>query len=217
MAVGGGVAIFSGIITWNITRRWELLKRGSRFFKVFGFILFGLVAYAATVILQIVLVGNSDLFAILMAIPSVFFPLYLAVLAVVTSKRSAYANMLLEQTVGFREFIDKVEMDKLKLMIDDNPQIFYHVLGYAIVLGLEDKWAKKFKNLTVDPPTWYRGASPATNALFYSALAHRLHSNVMEHSLYAQSKGGSSGPVRSSFGSSGFSGGGFGGGGGGAW
>jgi uncharacterized membrane protein YgcG len=217
LAIGLFVAIFSGIITWNITRRWEFLKRGTRLFKMFGFVLFGLLAYVVTVFLQVALVGNSEVFALLMAIPSVLFPLYLAILAVVTSKRSAYANKLLEQTVGFREFIDKVEMDKLKLMIDDNPQIFYHVLGYAIVLGLEDKWAKKFKNLTLDPPSWYRGSSPVYNALFYSALAHRLHSNVMEHSLYAQAKGGSSGPVRSSFGSSGFSGGGFGGGGGGAW
>jgi uncharacterized membrane protein YgcG len=217
MAFGGFVALAGGFIAWNLTRRWELLRKGQQIFKVFSFGLFALVTYAVMVFLQIYLVGNGSTYSLLMAIPSVLFPLFLSILAIVTAKRSPYANGLLEQTVGYREFIDKVEMDKLKMMIDNDPQLFYHVLGYAIVLGLEDKWAKKFKSLTIEPPTWYRGSSPMYDALFYSALAHRLHSNVMEHTLYAQAKGGSSKSVHSSFGSSGFSGGGFGGGGGGAW
>ena len=217
LVFGAFIAMASGFITWNMMRKWEILKRGQQIFKVFSFGLFALVCYAVMVFLQVYLIGNSPTYSILMGIPSTLFPLGLSFLGIVISKRSDYANNLLEQTVGYREFIDKVEIDKLKMMIDDDPQLFYHVLGYAIVLGLEDKWAKKFKSLTIEPPNWYRGTSPMYDALFYSALAHRLHTNVMEHTMYAQAKGGTSGPVRSSFGSSGFSGGGFGGGGGGAW
>jgi len=147
----------------------------------------------------------------------VVFPTILGFLGIVASKRSPYAQQMLEQIVGYREFISKVEMDKLKLMIDEDPQIFYHVLGYAIVLGLEDTWAKKFKSLSFEQPSWYYGRTPVADALFYSALSHRLHSTVMEKAVYSQAKGGGRSPVHSSFGSSGFSGGGFGGGGGGAW
>ena len=108
-------------------------------------------------------------------------------------------------------------MDKLKMMIDSDPHIFNHVLGFAIVLGLEDVWAKKFAKIAIEQPSWYVGGRPIRDAVFYSALSHRLHGSVMEKTVYTQAKGGSRSPIHSSFGSSGFSGGGFGGGGGGAW
>jgi uncharacterized membrane protein YgcG len=217
LAIGGMVAIVGGSMSWNIVRRWEI---STGFAKISRFGVLGLFALAAGIAMALVqhfLIGQPVPYAIWMSVFSICVPLYLAFLSVVTGKRSAYATRMLEQTVGYREFIDKVEMDKLKLMIADDPQLFYHVLGFAIVLGLEDVWAKKFRNLTIDQPSWYRGTAPVYDALFYSALAHRLHSNVMEHTVFAQAKGGARGAVGSSFGSGGFSGGGFGGGGGGSW
>ncbi|MPN27349.1 hypothetical protein SDC9_174780 [bioreactor metagenome] len=162
-------------------------------------------------------VGHGLTYSAVMSLAIVIFPVYFGFLTIMTAKRSEYAQQKLEQIVGYKEFISKVEMDKLKMMIDSDPQLFYHVLGYAIVLGLEDVWAKKFAKIAIEQPSWYVGSRPIRDAVFYSALSHRLHGSIMEKAVYTQAKGGSRSPIHSSFGSSGFSGGGFGGGGGGAW
>ena len=217
LVLGIFCASMSGILAFRLTSDWEMRGKFSKFIKMAALVLLCLFSYVAAIIILYGVLDNGEVFSLLMGIAVVFFPAYLAFLGVVTAKRSAYAHMMLEQTIGYRDFISKVEVDKLKVMIDDDPELFYHVLGYAIVLGLEDKWAKKFSTIALDPPSWYYGQSLAFNALYYSSLSHRIHSNVMDSAIYSQAKGGSSGGVRSSFGGGGFSGGGFGGGGGGAW
>ncbi len=217
LVVGLFSTVMSGFIAYRLTSNWEMRGNFTKIIKIVALVLLTLFAYVAAVIILFWVVENTLTYAMLMAVAVVFFPAYLSFLGVVTAKRSAYAHKMLEQTIGYRDFISKVEIDKLKMMIDDDPQLFYHVLGYATVLGLEDKWAKKFSSIALDPPSWYYGQNLAFNALFYSSLSHRIHSNVMEHAIYSQAKSGASGGVRSSFGGSGFSGGGFGGGGGGAW
>jgi len=217
LVVGFFCTVMSGVIAYRLTSNWEMRGKFTKFIKIVALVVLSLCAYIASVVILYGVLDTSPAFAMLMAIAVVFFPAYLAFLGVVTAKRSSYAHKMLEQTIGYREFISKVEVDKLKMMIDDDPELFYHVLGYATVLGLEDKWAKKFATIALNPPTWYYGQNLAFNALFYSSLSHRIHSNVMEHAIYSQAKSGTSGGVRSSFGGGGFSGGGFGGGGGGAW
>jgi len=217
LVVGLFSSVMSGFLAYRLTSNWEMRGAFTKFIKVVALVVLSLAAYIASVIILYGVLENSPTYAMLMSIAVVLFPAYLAFLGVVTAKRSAFAHAMLEQTIGYRDFISKVEVDKLKMMIDDDPELFYHVLGYATVLGLEDKWAKKFSTIALNPPSWYYGQNLAFNALFYSSLSHRIHSNVMEHAIYSQAKSGSSGGVRSSFGGGGFSGGGFGGGGGGAW
>lgn len=217
LVLGLFCSVMSSVIAYRLTSDWEMRGKFTKFIKMAAFVLICLFAYIAAIIILYGILDNGELFSVLMGVAVVFFPAYLSFLGVVTAKRSAYAHEMLEQTIGYRDFISKVEVDKLKMMIDEDPELFYHVLGYAIVLGLEDKWAKKFSTIALDPPSWYYGQSLAFNALYYSALSQRIHSNVMESAIYSQAKSGSSGGVKSSFGGSGFSGGGFGGGGGGAW
>ena len=217
LLLGFFCALISGLVAFRLTSTWEMRSVFSKTIKIMFFGLFCLLAFLLAFTIEAFIVENEIGYSVWMSLVVVFFPLYLSFLGVVTAKRSPYASKMLEQTIGYRDFINKVEVDKLKVMIDDDPELFYHVLGYAIVLGLEDKWAKKFSSLTFDPPSWYYGQHSLHNALFYSALSHRIHTNVMQHTLYAQARSGSPGGVHSSFGGSGFSGGGFGGGGGGAW
>ena len=133
-------------------------------------------------------------------------------------RRSAYGNSVLEQILGYREFIDKVEIDKLKMMIQSDPDLYYRVLSYAVVLGLEDKWAKKFDGMIINPPTWYTGYS-AFDYYYLTRMASRMTTAIPMASVPRSSISGSPGSRigGSSFHSSGFSGGGFGGGGGHAW
>lgn len=133
-------------------------------------------------------------------------------------RRSAYGNSVLEQILGYREFIDKVEIDKLKMMIQSDPDLYYRVLSYAVVLGLEDKWAKKFDGMIINPPTWFTGYS-AFDYYYLTRMASRMTTAIPMASVPRSSISGSPGSRigGSSFHSSGFSGGGFGGGGGHAW
>lgn len=48
-----------------------------------------------------------------------------------------------------------VEADKLKALIDEDPEYYYHNLSWAIAFGLEDKWARKFKDLFSKKIPWY--------------------------------------------------------------
>ncbi|NCC13207.1 MAG: DUF2207 domain-containing protein [Spirochaetia bacterium] len=208
---------FSALAASRLVAVWEMSSAIKKGFKFFGLALYVLLMTLVAFFFEAYVLEHGIFFSVVISLALVLIPVYLGFLAIVTGKRSAYAQKRLEEIVGYRDFISKVEIDKLKLMIDGDPQLFYHVLGYAIVLGLEDVWAKKFAKISFAEPSWYVGSRPVRDALFYSALSHRLGSAVVEKAVYTQAKSGSRSPIGSSFGSSGFSGGGFGGGGGGAW
>ncbi|MBO4279646.1 MAG: DUF2207 domain-containing protein [Spirochaetales bacterium] len=138
--------------------------------------------------------------------------------AQITEKRSKYGNEVLEETLGFREFIDKAEISQLKMMIESDPDFYYRILSYAIVLGLEEKWARKFDGMIVSEPAWFTGLSPF-DVYYLSRMSARMTRAIPMASIPKSSISGSPGSRAGGggFHSSGFSGGGFGGGGGHAW
>ncbi len=130
-------------------------------------------------------------------------------------KKTAKGNELYQQLAGFKEFIQKVDKDRLALFLKEDEHYFDKVLPFAIVFSMADTWKDKLQGLDVPPPNWYVGNYNGFNTyLFLNSLDHSM--NEMSKSFYSQpSSSGSSG---GSFGGGGgFSGGGFGGGGGGSW
>ena len=57
---------------------------------------------------------------------------------------------------GFREFIRTAELDRIKMLVQENPAYFYDVLPYAAVLGVADDWISKFRTIKVPQPEWYK-------------------------------------------------------------
>ncbi len=152
------------------------------------------------------------------AIVAVVSSALISLLASIMPRRSAYGNKMLEQVLGYREFIEKVELSVLRMLINDDPLLYYHVLSYAVVLGLENSWADKFKEITIPPASWYNGPS-AFDAYYISRMASRM-AHVVPASIIPKTSSSPNPGSRvggSSFGGSGFAGGGFGGGGGRAW
>ncbi len=133
----------------------------------------------------------------------------------ILSRGEAYRNAL-SDILGFKDFIVVTEEDKIKFMLEENPELYYKVLPYAQVLGVTDEWESKFQKLTIEPPTWCVGTT------YNHYYIHRSMSRAMSREIAAEmarranSGGGHVG--RSGGGGSfgGFGGGGFGGGGGGA-
>ncbi len=128
--------------------------------------------------------------------------------------RSETYQTTLGDVLGFKDFITYTEEDKIKFMLEENPQLYYQILPYAQVLGVTDEWEKKFERLALEPPNWYVGRS----ATVYDYL---LIDRCMRRSMLAamaaaaRAAGDSAGRSGGGGGFGGFGGGGFGGGGGG--
>ena len=58
----------------------------------------------------------------------------------------------LGEIIGFREFIKTAEADRIKMLVEENPNIYYDVLPYAYVLGVSDKWIKNLNVIQNDCP-----------------------------------------------------------------
>ncbi|MBY5960192.1 DUF2207 domain-containing protein [Membranicola marinus] len=112
---------------------------------------------------------------------------------------------------GFRLYLDKSEKSMLEFFTppEKTPELFEKMLPFAIALGVENRWGKKFKQVLDDAiekgtyaPVWYAGNIHQINS---------LHSNFQSSVTSAAPKSSSGS------GGGGFSGGGGGGGGGGGW
>ena len=125
----------------------------------------------------------------------------------------------LVQIQGFREFMNRVEGDRLRTM---PPDTFEKFLPFAMALGVEKHWAHAFQGIVQNPPTWYTGSSyPGGyfNPIFFTNSMNTMSSSTYE-AFTAAPRSSSSGSGFSSgggFSGGGFSGGGFGGGGGSAF
>lgn len=126
-------------------------------------------------------------------------------------KKNTKGNTAFSELKGFRQFIKVAEINKLKMLIVEDPHYFEATMGYALAFGLFNKWTAKFETLNVPPPKWYGSTSsrPLTMGTFSNSFAKTMTSAKTTMVSSPKSSGGSSG--------GGSSGGGFGGGGGGSW
>ena len=132
-------------------------------------------------------------------------------------KRTPYGNEILGKLKGFRNFLETAEKDKLETMVIQDPTYFYNILPYTYVLGVSDKWIKKFESISLQAPSWYDSSNGFDFSSFGTFIKSTMVSaqSAMSSSPSSSSGGSSSGGGGSSGGGS--SGGGSGGGGGGSW
>ena len=118
------------------------------------------------------------------------------------------------EILGLQEFINRVDADRLRRM---PPDTFEKILPYAMVLGIENRWAKAFQGIVQNPPAWYVGPTPYVgfNPIFFAASMHSMATDA--HQAFVAAPRASSSGSGWGGGGGGFSGGGFGGGGGGAF
>ncbi|MCL4476018.1 MAG: DUF2207 domain-containing protein [Nitrospirae bacterium] len=132
---------------------------------------------------------------------------------VMPAKTKAGASVYMD-ILGFQEFMNRAEKDRLERMGDKN--LFSKFLPYAIALDVADNWAKAFEGIYQNPPDWYvspegfRTFSPHTFSHSVSSMTSSLGTAMFSTPRGSGISGGGSG-------GGGSSGGGFGGGGGGSW
>ncbi len=131
-----------------------------------------------------------------------------------TRKKDSY--VILGEIAGFKDFIEKAELDRIRALAEENPHWFYAVLPYAYVFGLSDVWIRKFKDISIAKPGWYYGVDDNFNFYVFNRMLIKDLNKTEKIFVSVQSSDGSGGSGGST-GGGGFSGGGFGGGGGGSW
>ena len=126
---------------------------------------------------------------------------------------TAYRIDMMGRLLGFKEFIETAEKENLERLQMEDATYFYRVLPYAMVFGLANTWARKFRTITVEKPDWYSTAGIYSGTNFTNHLVSSVNDTVRSHvssCSHSSSSGGHHG-------GGGFSGGGGGGGGGGSW
>lgn len=124
-------------------------------------------------------------------------------------KRTSYGNEILGKIKGFKNFLETAEKDQLEAMVAKNPTYFYNILPYTYVLGVSDKWIKKFEVISMQAPTWYDGSDTFDVATFGTFMNSTMSSATSAMSYDSSSSSSDSG--------GGSAGGGSGGGEGGSW
>ncbi len=209
-----GYLVLNSVVLYRLSTTWYTHRNVGKVFSALLLVLLFLVVVIAGYTLAYL--NGSDLNISLIVIPVGVLTLFaLSLASIIMRQRSAYGQRKLEEVLGLRDFIETVEMDELKRMIDKDPAFYYRLLSYAIVLGLEKKWAKKFSSFTIEPPSWYSGNRALVGSMMVSSVIHSCDSALISN--VAPPKTTSSSGGHFSGGGGGFSGGGFGGGGGGGW
>ena len=136
----------------------------------------------------------------------------------VMSAKTVKGGRVRVAVLGFQEFMNRVDAERLKLM---PPTTFEKYLPYAMALGVEHHWAQAFTGIIKDPPQWYVGPggyAAGFNPIFFSSSMHSMATDMHQVFVSApRASSGGSGFGGGGGGGGGFSGGGFGGGGGGAF
>ena len=176
---------------------------GAKRVQIITYVVLVLLAFALAPLLLFVW-GFVAMFAVIILI------VFLLVMNKYMIKKNPKGNAAFSELKGFKQFIKVAELNKLKMLIIEDPSYFETTMGYALAFGLFDKWASKFNALNIPPPNWYSSSSstPLTMNSFSNSFANTMSS--------AKSTMVSS-PRSSSSSGGGSSGGGFGGGGGGSW
>lgn len=135
-----------------------------------------------------------------------------AVFAWIMPSRTTRGTAVLRQTLGFQEFLRRVEAPRLERVVL-TPELFERFLPYAMVAGLTRPWAAAFQGILEAPPSWYVGSDDDFNPTDFGTSLEDCFSSTtgaMQSSpSSSSSSSGSSGGGSSGGGDGGGGGGGF--------
>jgi len=200
--------------------RWSLKRDyAGRYFKTNGILSFPalFIGILASIVALNVGSGPTPLLFVVIALMVVVY----ATFAAIMKRPTGLGRKLLDQVLGFRDYLEIAEKDELNLRNppDKTPQLFEAILPFALALNVEQAWAEKFASVFARMrgsdgreynPSWYNGSwnsldMGSNTAGLTSGLNNAISSSVTPPGSSSGSGGG------------GFSGGGGGGGGGGGW
>ena len=197
----------------------DLRNKRKRSARVFSGIAIAVLAVIGTVLMTLMLSPVA-----LARIPAFLLSAGIAVVLILSQllrSRTDYGTYILGRCVGFKQFLETAEKQRLEMLLNENPDYYYDILPYAQVLGVSDAWTDRFKGLDTAPPDWFYGEDVTRTAANYLMLRNMTSMGTAMRSVPVETGGGKGGFGGFSGGGGGFgggfSGGGGGGGGGGGW
>lgn len=110
------------------------------------------ISYIATIPLAYALLNDLGyLFAFVFGLLCVIL---LIMFVKIMPKRTIYGNKMLGRIMGFKNYLENITKDEIKAKLKDNPNFFYDMLPYTMVLGISNVWIKKFENIKMSKPEW---------------------------------------------------------------
>lgn len=218
MLLLGGMILFTAAVD-----SWYARSRDSRRLWVFWGLALSFLSAATYTGSYIIRVINGEIFSYIWVLAAVLVMTGGMILMTgFMKKRTHQCIEWMGFLAGLRDFIETAELDRMKVLAKDQPQMFYHIMPYAYVFGLSDVFAEKLKDLGLSAPDWYETDRQFTffdyyifNRCLMGSMAQVT--NTLSVPEPPKTSSGSGGFGGGSFGGGGFSGGGFGGGGGGSW
>lgn len=208
--------VFYGMVL-TLVNGWFKRSKFTNFGLVFLNFLVAVVYFTASLVFVYLVEAKIQPLSVIAA---VLFSILAQPVAAMIIKRSEYGQRMLERVVGFREFLVVAEKERLEALLNDNPEYYYQILPFALVLGVSDIWENKFKGLQMVEPVWYTGTYPGYYFSYaaLSTFAHTTSTSLSSYTAPPSARGtGGFGGGGGGFGGGGFSGGGGGGGGGSSW
>ncbi|HST37539.1 MAG TPA: hypothetical protein VLK25_13045, partial [Allosphingosinicella sp.] len=212
-----GVALFAGAL-W-VGRNSRLASPTGSLWTA-GFAI-AIAALGEVLIVAVfgLIVGNAN--PVPMLIPLLALPMGIWAFFWMAAPTEA-GRAVMDEIAGFQKYLSVTEEARLETLHppEKTPELFERYLPYAIALGVENRWAKKFESVLAAAAAspgehhqmgWYAGSYNAWSSpsRFVGAVGGALASSVASASTAPGSSSGSGG--------GGSSGGGGGGGGGGGW
>lgn len=144
------------------------------------------------------------------AIVSVICLIIAMVCTIKMPKRTKEGLKLYGEILGFKNFLETAEKDRIESLIMQDPNYFYNTIPYAYVLDVTDKWIEKFEGLAMIPTEMTTTTRFICSTHTLNRMSRSINRSYTSHTSSSSSGGGG-------FSGGGFSGGGSGGGGGGSW
>lgn len=204
----------------HVFEKWRSTQSGKRMVKLIVYI--AVLTAVLTVYIFVVPAlfhVNNDSVGVTTTLITAVSTIVMVILTVIMRKRTKHGDEWFAKILGFQNFIEKAEKDRIIMLVEENPSYFFNVLPYAYVLGVTNKWAKNFEGIGIQPPGWYSGyyGMNTFNIVMFTSMMSR-NMNGFQSAMTSRPPSTSGGSGGGGFGGGGFSGGGFGGGGaGGSW
>ncbi len=202
--------VMQAVLAQKFFRRWPGTVRALTFFGGLG--LAG-AALALTLVLLphdiVLLQGEAHPWLILVSLALTVG--LVGVFAWIMPSRTTRGTAVLRQTLGFQEFLRRVEAPRLELLVL-TPELFERFLPYAMVAGLTRQWTAAFQGILEVAPSWYVGSGDFDLTDFGTSLedCFSTTTGAMQSSpSSSSSSSGSSGGGSSGGGDGGGGGGGF--------
>lgn len=220
-------ALIGGMILVALTvDQWYAKERGKRKFQAasaLGVSLLSSMVYASSYVVRTTQKETFNYIWILAAV--LLLTASMIIMTAFMRKRTAVCIQWMGYLAGLRDFIETAELDRMKVLAEEQPEMFYHIMPYAYVFGLSDVFAKKLQGLSIPAPQWYQTRREFSYFDFYifnRCLMGNMGYMAETLAVPEPPKPGSGNSIGGGFSGGGFSGGGFsgggfGGGGGGSW